>query len=178
MSELTPFKLLQDLNSRVLAKSVGLPEQDEIIELWSGIGFRMGENYFVAPMSEITELLRVPSFTHLPNVQSWVLGVSNIRGRLVPIVDLNAFFSADSLEPMRSRRVLVLDHNEQLDGLVVDGVEGMQHFSADTFIQEVPEVPEPLRDFILGYFVKDQRIWSRFSMKALSEHEQFRAVAG
>jgi twitching motility protein PilI len=177
MSDLTPIQLLRDLESRVRTTAVGLPEQEEISETWSGIGFRIGEHYFVSPMSEVTELLRVPAFTRLPNVKPWVLGVSNIRGRLIPIIDLNAFFSYESKDPIRTRRILVVEHDEQSHGLVVDGVEGMQYFAADTFEESVPDIPDELKTFVLGHFVKDRRIWSRFSMNVLSDHEQFQEVA-
>lgn len=177
MTELTPIALLRSLESKVRSTAVGLPEQEEITETWSGIGFRIGEFHFVSPMSEVTELLRVPAFTRLPNVKSWVLGVSNIRGRLIPIIDLNAFFSYESSQPIRNRRILVIEHNEQSDGLVVDGVEGMQYFAADSFQTDIPDVPDDLKPFVLGHFVKDKRIWSRFSMQALSDHEHFQDVA-
>lgn len=177
MSDQTPIALLRALESRVRSTAVGLPEQEEVTETFSGIGFRVGDHYFVSPMSEVTELLRVPSFTRLPNVKPWVLGVSNIRGRLIPIIDLNAFFSYESSTPIRSRRILVIEQNEQSDGLVVDGVEGMQYFSADSFQNTVPDLPDALKSFVIGHFVKDKRIWSRFSMKALSDHDQFQDVA-
>lgn len=177
MSDLTPIALLRDLESRVRSTAVGLPEQEEATETFSGIGFRIGDFHFVSPMSEVTELLRVPNFTRLPNVKPWVLGVSNIRGRLIPIIDLNAFFNYESSTPIRSRRILVIEQNEQSDGLVVDGVEGMQYFAADSFDTTVPDLPEGLKPFVTGHFVKDKRIWSRFSMISLSDHEQFQDVA-
>ncbi|WP_320822237.1 chemotaxis protein CheW [Reinekea sp.] len=177
MSEISPIVLLRELEARVRSTVIGLPEQEQISETWSGIGFRLGQHYFVAPMSEVTELLRVPAHTRLPNVKPWVLGVSNIRGRLIPIIDLNSFFSYDSTEPIRSRRILVIDHDGQSDGLVVDGVEGMQYFIADSFDEAIPELPEELKPFILGHFIKDRKIWSRFSMKTLGDHEQFQEVA-
>jgi len=177
MSELTPIELLRELESRVRSHAAGLPEQEEIAETWSGIGFRIGGHYFVSPMSEVVELLRVPAYTRLPNVKPWILGVSNIRGRLIPIIDLSSFFHFDSEGPLRSRRILVIEQNEQSDGLVVDDVEGMQYFGADSFNDVVPDLPEQLKPYVLGYFEKDKRIWSRFSMKELSDHELFQDVA-
>jgi twitching motility protein PilI len=177
MVDMTPIELLRELESRVRSNAVGLPEQEEIVQTWSGIGFRLGEHYFVSPMSEVTELFRVPAFTRLPNVKPWILGVSNIRGRLIPIVDLSSFFSINAESPLRSRRILVIEQNEQLDGLVVDGVEGMQYFDAESYSEVVPSIPEQLSPYIVGHFQKDDRIWFRFSMKALSDHELFQEVA-
>ncbi|MEJ2041751.1 MAG: chemotaxis protein CheW [Reinekea sp.] len=177
MSELTPIELLRELESRVRSNAAGLPEQEEIVETWSGIGFRIGDHYFVSPMSEVVELLRVPAYTRLPNVKSWILGVSNIRGRLIPIVDLSAFFNFESDIPLRSRRILVIEQNEQTNGLVVDAVEGMQYFDVESYKESMPDLPDRLKPYIMGYYEKDRRIWSRFSMEALSEHELFQSVA-
>ena len=177
MSDLTPIALLRDIESKVRHQAAGLPEQEEIIETWSGVGFRLGEHYFVSPMSEVTEILRVPAYTRLPNVKTWVLGVSNIRGRLIPIIDLNAFFSYDSKAPIRNRRILVVEQEEQSDGLVVDSVEGMQYFPVENFKDSVPDLPEHIKPFVTGYYQKDDRIWSRFSVDELMTHEQFQEVA-
>ncbi len=177
MTELTPITLLKDLESKVRSTALGLPEQEELIETWSGIGFRIGQYHFVSPMSEVSELLRVPAHTRLPNVKPWVMGVSNIRGRLIPLIDLSTFFGAESKVPIRSRRILVIDQGEQMDGLVVDGVDGMQYFAADSFDSNIPDLPYELQQFVFGHFKKEDTIWCRFSMKVLGDHEQFQDVA-
>ena len=177
MSDISPIVLLRELELKVRTNATGLPEQGEVAETWSGIGFRMGEHRFVAPMSEVTELLRVPAYTRLPNVKPWILGVSNIRGRLIPILDLNAFFSYPSSEPIRSRRILVIEQNEQSDGLVIDSVEGMPYFPVEGFDESIPDLPDSIRPFITGQYVKEKRIWSRFSLKELYVHEHFHDVA-
>ncbi|MDN3650657.1 chemotaxis protein CheW [Reinekea marina] len=177
MTEVTPITLLRGIESRVRHSAKGLPEQGEVAQTWSGIGFRIGEHHFVAPMSEVKEILRVPDFTRLPNVQSWVLGVSNIRGRLIPIIDLNDFLSYESNQAIRNRRILVIEQNEQSDGLVIDGVEGMQYFPIDDFDESTPNIPEGIKPFVSGHFVKDKRIWCRFNMRELFESEEFQGVA-
>jgi twitching motility protein PilI len=177
MSDVTPIALLRDIESRVRASATGLPEQVEVTETWSGIGFKIGEYFCVAPMSEVKEILRVPNYTRLPNVQSWVLGVSNIRGRLIPMIDLNAFLSYDSQLAIRNRRVLVIEQNEQSDGIVIDGVEGMQYFPVDDFDESIPTIPDGMKPFVTGHFVKEKRIWCRFNMRDLFASEGFQSVA-
>lgn len=178
MSDLTPLALLRELDARVRTSAAGLPEQQEISETWSGIGFRIGGHHFVSPMSEVTELLRVPAFTRLPNVKSWVLGVSNIRGRLIPLIDLGLFLSSETNIPIRNRRILVIEQDEQSDGLVVDGVDGMQYFDINSYVDELPPLPEAVRPFVMGHFVKEGVTWSRFNMAMLIENEKFQDVAG
>ena len=177
MSDMTPIQLLRDIASRCRSRAAGLPEQQEARETWSGIGFRLGHQHFVAAMDEITEILKVPPVTRLPNVKPWVQGVANVRGRLIPVVDLDLFFDAPSQESLRNRHILVIEQQEQVDGLIVDAVEGMQHFPVDEFSDTVPELPAAISAFIRGHYVRDNRVWAVISMADLYEHEAFQDVA-
>ena len=62
----TPFSLLTDIAERNRAMAAGLPEQQEAVELWNGIGFILAGERYVAPMGEVTEILHVPRFTQCP----------------------------------------------------------------------------------------------------------------
>lgn len=177
MAESSPIQLLRDIARRCRTQAAGLPEQQEARETWSGIGFRLGSHHFVAAMDEITEILKVPPVTRLPNVKPWVQGVANVRGRLIPVVDLDRFFETPSQESMRNRHILVIEQQEQVDGLIVDAVEGMQHFPVDEFSDAVPELPETIQALIRGHYVRDNRVWAVISMADLYEHEVFQDVA-
>lgn len=177
MADMTPIQLLRDIALRCRTQAAGLPEQQEVRETWSGIGFRLGDHYFVAAMDEITEILNVPSVTRLPNVKPWVQGVSNVRGRLIPVIDLDLFFETPSQEAMRNRRILVIEQHDQIDGLIVDSVEGMQYFPVDDFSGEVPSLPERIKPFVRGHYVRDSQIWTVISMEDLYEHDVFQEVA-
>ena len=82
----SPFQLLVALDQRCRTLAAGLPSQQQTVQTWSGIGFRMGERYFVAPMGEVGEVLHEPRHTLLPGVKNWVKGVANVRGRLLPVM--------------------------------------------------------------------------------------------
>lgn len=177
MAELLPIQLLRDIAKRCRGQAAGLPEQQAIRETWSGIGFRLGQHHFVAAMDEVTEILKVPPVTRLPNVKPWVQGVANVRGRLIPVVDLDLFFGAPSQESLRNRHILVISQQEQLDGLIVDSVEGMQHFPVDEFSDAIPELPEAIASLVRGHYVRGDRVWAVISMADLYEHEVFQDVA-
>ena len=121
MSVQTPFQILLEIDQRCRVLAAGLPSQQAAVQSWSGIGFRMGERFFVAPMGEVGEVLHEPRYTLLPGVKSWVKGVANVRGRLLPIMDLCGFFG-NELSPLRKlRRVLVVDDRGRLIGVVTEG---------------------------------------------------------
>lgn len=172
----TPFQLLQDIDQLCRESAAGLPSQQEIVQTWSGIGFRMGERYFVAPMGEVGEVLHEPRHTLLPGVKSWVKGVANVRGRLLPVVDLCDFFGGE-LSPLRKkRRVLVVDHQDVFAGLTVDEVFGMQHFPVDSFSEQAPPLGSNIESFIHGVFQREKP-WLVFSPHALAKHSGFLDVA-
>lgn len=175
----TPFKILQDIAKRSKQNAAGLPAQVEVKAHWSGVGFRIGEQHFVAPMEEVAEILPVPSYTQLPGVKNWVKGIANVRGRLIPILDLPDFLGDRlSTTSRKLRRILVVEYNEIVSGLVVDEVLGMQHFAIDGFINQIPrETPEGLQSFLTGSYERDDDLWLVFSLFSLAEHPDFLLVA-
>ena len=172
----TPFDLLLAIDQRCRSLAAGLPAQTETQQTWSGIGFRMGERLFVAPMGEVGEVLHEPRYTQLPGVKAWVRGVANVRGRLLPLIDLGGFFGEDTNAPRKQRRVLVVEHRDVFSGLIVDEVFGMQHFPVDTFTEQLPPLEAVVRPFIHGVFNRE-RPWLVFSPQRLAQHEDFLDVA-
>ncbi|MNZ85460.1 Chemotaxis protein CheW [compost metagenome] len=128
-------------------------------------------------MGEVSEVLHEPRFTQLPGVKSWVKGVANLRGRLLPLMDLCGFFGEELSAQRKQRRVLVVEYNEVFVGLLVDEVLGMQHFDQARFEPVSPGTQEgPAGMFIKGRFEREQR-WQVFSPFALAQSPRFMDVA-
>ncbi len=180
MTESThPFDLLQRLADRCRTQAVGLPSQEVVSETWSGVGFRLAGQTMVAAMGEVAEILHEPRYTALPRVKPWVRGVANVRGRLLPIIDLSLFFGTVPSVPRKQRRVLVLDRDELFVGLLIDEVLGMQHFPVSTFVADpgqVPTVAEVFRPYAAGAYV-DGHASLVFNFRALARDQQFLDVA-
>ncbi|MBK5398833.1 chemotaxis protein CheW [Pseudomonas sp. TH39(2020)] len=177
---LTAFELLLQIDQRCRLLAADLPSQPTRQDSWSGIGFRLGEHWYVAPMGEVSEVLHEPRCTQLPGVRPWVKGVANLRGRLLPIIDLCGFFSGNEpgheLSAVRKqRRVLVVEHNEVFTGLMVDEVFGLQHFAQDS-LEPVDTLSGPIAPFIKGRFQREQT-WQVFSPFALVQSQGFMNVA-
>ncbi|WP_433737622.1 chemotaxis protein CheW [Pseudomonas putida] len=177
---LTAFELLLQIDQRCRLLAADLPSQPIRQDNWSGIGFRLGEHWYVAPMSEVSEVLHEPRFTQVPGVKAWVKGVANLRGRLLPIMDLGAFFAGkepghELSAPRKQRRVLVVEHQEVFAGLMVDEVFGLQHFAQDSQ-QPAGMLEGPMAPFIQGRFEREQS-WQVFSPFALAQSQGFMNIA-
>ena len=172
---LTAFELLLQIDRRCRVLAADLPSQPTRQDSWSGIGFRLGEHWYVAPMGEVSEVLHEPRFTQLPGVKSWVKGVANLRGRLLPMMDLAGFLGHELSAARKQRRVLVVEHNDVFAGLMVDEVFGLQHFAGDS-LEPVEAVSGPIAPFIKGRFQREQT-WQVFSPFALAQSQSFMHVA-
>ena len=174
-----PFHILNEIAQSSINSAAGLPQQDEAVELWNGIGFLIAGTYYVAEMGTVSEILHLPKYTAIPGVKNWMRGVANVRGRLLPIMDLGRFFDLPTgTSKTREKRVLVVEHADALSGVIVDGVLGMQYFSAETFKNDISKnLPASIKPFVKGSFSKADIEWNVFSTSALTANEQFTDVA-
>lgn len=171
-----PFALLKHIAERSQRNASALPQQTEIVSYWHGVGFMLAGQLLVADIGEVVEILQPPKLTKVPGVRSWVLGVANVRGRLVPVMDLAGLLDLPSKANWRSRRVLVLEQGDFLVGLLVDAVLGMQQFPSNTG-RKVDDIPPALAKFIDQSFTKDSRTWAVFRLKELIQAPEFLQIA-
>ncbi len=168
----SPYATLVAIENSCRKAAAGLPSQEEKVESWRGIGFRIGEQHFVAPMSEVAEVLHEPRYTLLPGVKSWIKGVANVRGRLLPVVDLSEFLQSEPSANNKERRILVVEYQEVFAGLIVDAVLGMQHFALNSFSEQLIDVNSNLQAYAHGVFHREQA-WMVFSPYALAKSGGF-----
>lgn len=172
------FHALRSLAHLSLQAAQQLPAQTDATPQWSGVGFSLLGINFVVSMGELNEMLEVPSYTKLPGVQSWVRGVANVRGRLLPVFDLAAYFGGLLTGAKKQQRLLVIDREQIYAGLWVDQVFGMQYFPVDTRTESLPDtLPESLEQFVEGCFNFESRSWVVFHPLRLMEQANFLDVA-
>jgi purine-binding chemotaxis protein CheW len=84
------------------------------------VGFRVGCETFGLPISLVQEIVRPPEITNVPHAPDYVEGVMNLRGRIVPVIDLRRRFGQTVVQNSRKNRVLVVDVEGRPVGLMVD----------------------------------------------------------
>ncbi|MEZ4527270.1 MAG: chemotaxis protein CheW [Desulfobacterales bacterium] len=89
------------------------------------IRFVLDDILMAVPLSTALEIGRQPRITQLPNLPGWMLGVSNIRGEIISIVDLKAFFGMAPPGLKRNQRFIILHNAEMKTGIVVDRIIGI-----------------------------------------------------
>ena len=171
------FALLRDIEDRCQGCSNGLPRKQETSSEWTGIAFRLAGSSLVVPLGEVVEILEFPPLTPVPMTAPWVRGMANIRGSLLPVIDLGGYLDGSMTKITARTRILVVDHNDVYTGLVVDEVLGMKHFMKDEYVASEVVVEEFLKPYMQNGFQSGERYWGLFSLHALAEMPQFLQVA-
>ncbi|HTV57948.1 MAG TPA: chemotaxis protein CheW [Verrucomicrobiae bacterium] len=84
------------------------------------VGLRIGRETFGLPISIVREIVRVPEITSVPNAPDYIEGVINLRGRIIPVVDLRKRFGEKVPEPSKKNRIVVAEVEGRMIGLLVN----------------------------------------------------------
>ena len=172
-----PIAILRDIETRARQNAAGLPQQVEIRQTWAAVAFRGGDARLGAPLDEVSEIITYPELARVPGTKSWVRGIANIRGNLLPIMDLRDFLTNEPCTLTARTRVLAVNHEEVYSGLVVDEVLGLRHFLEEEKTSALPATSDFIRGFLTGAYVQSGEHWGVFSMHALAESQLFMQAA-
>lgn len=176
-TSIDPVDVLRSLEERCAASAASLPDKVERNNEWSGVAFRVGEHHLLASLGEVIETLVYPTLTTVPNTCNWVRGIANVRGKLLPVIDLNAYLGNEPVAISRRTRVLVLDCQGVYSGLVVDEVMGLRHFPETAGLSVTGDVPASLAEHVKLGVEMDGRFWGILSLSSLSSSPQFLQTA-
>jgi purine-binding chemotaxis protein CheW len=102
--------------------------------------FRLGDEEYAVPILQIQEIVRLPEkITFVPNVPNFIKGVMNLRGEILPIVDLHERFNIKKLQEKEKVRIIVTRIENQLVGIIVDEVVEVMNITKEQ-VSIVPEM--------------------------------------
>lgn len=172
-----PFEALVDFERRSLAHIAGLPEQLDAPGLWRGVGYRVGHRLLASGFDEVLEILPLPQLTPVPGAQPWMLGVGNIRGNLLPVVDLRLFLEGERTVIHEGQRVLIVRQPGGNVAVTIDELFGQRSFHEDQQSSVGPMSVGRYSGFIDRAYKVGGHAWGVFSLDRLSRTPEFRQAA-
>lgn len=124
----TLYTILLNLERRSLEMGTELPREEEKKAIWSGVAFSVGNHRLLASLRDVQEVLDCPPLTHIPRTQKWLKGIANVRGRLLPVIDLEIYLGGNERPVQGNSQILVVQYGALSAGLLVETVWGQQHF--------------------------------------------------
>jgi twitching motility protein PilI len=173
-----PFELLVELDRQCRQAATGRREVAVAPENeWVGVGLRVGPHAFVVSRDEVREILPCPSLARVPGARKWLLGLANVRGQLLSVVDLQQLAGGSATTVERSTRIVVVNHAEIPAGLQVDEVRGFRRFQPDEAVNEIPDLDSVFRSFVAGGFRRGDEYWAVLRLQDLVESQLFLQAA-
>ena len=173
-----PFAILAEYERLSLAHSAGPPEQIEAPGLWRGIAFRVGARRLASSIAEVNEITLPQALTPVPGTRPWLLGVANVRGNLVPVIDLGHFLFGSATAPGDRVRVLLVRQGAGGSvGLLVDEVYGQRSLTMEMQADAEGEDDPALQRFVERNVRVDGQRVGLFSMPRLTRAADFQQAA-
>ncbi len=123
------FDLLFDFEQRSSEHDVSGSSQRDRDNTWDGVVFRLGDHRLTVSITDIEEIVPLADSTPVPGASDWLIGLANVRGNLVTIID-TGWFLFGSRTPITARtRMLLTKMQGRYLGLIVDEVFGQRHFN-------------------------------------------------
>lgn len=127
-----------------LAEDLGIKEQELHL-----VTFNLGEQYGV-PISQVQEIIRVGNITIIPNSPAYMDGVINLRGKVLPVLNLRKKLKLSGNELTKKSRIVVTEVKGKLLGLLVDGVSHVIKVPGESVEEAPEEILEKDTDYITG----------------------------
>lgn len=110
-------QLQQIISKQSKALTTNDKKIDEVVQL---VGFIVGEEEFSIPILNIQEIIKPIVWTRVPQIPKYILGVFNLRGSVIPLIDLRARFDLPLQKHTDETRVIVMKNGDDIAGFVVD----------------------------------------------------------
>jgi twitching motility protein PilI len=172
-----PIALLRDLERRAQGGPAASSGMQAAGDVWRGIGFSVGERRLVSSMADITEVMHLPKLARVPGAKDWLTGIANLRGALLPVVNLHGFLCGQPATLDRDSRILVIEKDEILSGLAVEEVFGVKHFLNEQRLPDAAASENWLSPYVVGSFHVANETWEVFDVHALIAAPAFMQVA-
>jgi purine-binding chemotaxis protein CheW len=146
-------------------------------ELMQLVTFSIGEEEFGVDILKVQEIIRMMGITKVPKAPNFVEGVINLRGNVIPIVDLRKRFGLDAREHDKHTRIIVIEINSTIVGFIVDAVSEVLRIPAGTVEPPPPVVAGFDSEYISGVGKLEDRLLILLDLNRLLSSEEVDVLA-
>lgn len=167
------FEKLLDYEQRSLAFEPGQVEGQAGGDEWAGVIFRLGDVRLTCSIDEVSEFLPIPAFTPVPGTKPWILGLANVRGDLLTVIDLAWFLNGERTRVTMRTRLLAATLRGRPVGLLVDEVFGQRQFvSSEGKKTKLPK-KSPIRNYVNKQYRSGKEVWQELDLDSLFSTAEF-----
>ena len=140
--------------------------------------FKLETEEFACNIIDVREVLKMVRVTPLPRSLEFVEGVINLRGDVIPVIDLRKRFNLENAEQTDESRIIIVEVEDRMVGLIVDSVSEVLRLP-DKQIQEAPDqVADGRSHLIMGVGKLDERLLIILNLESILSDEEQLALNG
>ena len=149
---------------------------DEVIQ-W--VTFKLDEEIYGINVMQVQEVLRLPEIAPVPGAPSYVMGIINLRGNVVTVIDTRKRFGLPHIEPDDATRIVITEVDNQVIGILVDSVAEVVNLRSSE-IETTPNLGEDNESsrYIQGVHSKNEEILILIDVNKLLSESELDAVSG
>lgn len=132
----------------------GAPAEEHVVI------FRLADEYYALDIQTVQEIVRMQTITSIPGSDFWVEGITNLRGRVVPVIDLRKRCGVESRDYTAETRIVVVSSATGMVGLIVDAVSEVMRIPGEQVEQPSAIVSVPENTYLRGIAKLDERLVS------------------
>lgn len=148
-------------------------QDDELLQL---VTFSIGDEEFGVDILKVQEIIRTMEITKVPRAPEFVEGVINLRGKVIPIIDLRRRFGLSSKAHDKHTRIIVIEINNMIVGFVVDSVSEVLRIPASTVEPPPPVVAGMESEYISGVGKLQDRLLILLDLDRLLSNEDLNVL--
>ncbi len=139
--------------------------------------FKIGKEYFGVGIDVIREIVRLPEVTDVPDAPEFLEGMINLRGKIVPVMDLKKRLKLQGEERGKATRVLITDETDTLAGLIVDSVDEVIRIEPEEVEAPTEMMTAIGIEYITGVAKVDERLIILFDITKILSAEEISKMA-
>lgn len=135
--------------------------------------FQLGKETYGIDIAKVWEIITMQPITKVPHTASFIEGIINLRGRVIPVLDLRKRFDLPVTEHTRATRIVVVEIEGNTLGMIVDGVSEVLRISSDIVEAPPPAITDVDSDYLEGVAKLDDRLVILLNLdKVLNKQEK------
>lgn len=122
------------------------------------VTFKIGKEYYGLPIENVLSIEKPSKTTRIPNAPDYVIGLINLRGDVIPVIDLRTKLGMEKKQVDKDSRIIIIKEKEIVVGLMVDSSKDVLDIDEENVDKPPTDESNTIIDYISGIGKKDERL--------------------
>lgn len=148
--EISPEQKKKILKERADLLKIQVEKEEITGEQLEVVEFLLTDERYAIDANSVSEVIRLKDLTLLPCTPQFILGIINVRGKILAVIDIKKFFNLPEKGITELNRVIIVKHEDIELGILTDEIIGSAHIFPDKLQATIPTITGIQNDYLMG----------------------------